>query len=34
MYEKPIITVYTKEELEIIEAQAKSKCCPSGKINA
>ncbi len=34
MYEKPVITVYTKAELEIIEAQAKSGCCPTGKVNA
>ncbi len=34
MYEKPMITVYTKKELEVIEAQARSKCCPQGKINS
>ena len=34
MYEKPMITVYTKRDLEIIEAQAKSKCCPTGKTNS
>lgn len=33
-YIKPMISVYDKATLMQIEAQAKSKCCPTGKTNA